>query len=217
MSPCITLPGCASLLIDHHLSLYFVFSVQFSSVAQQCLTLQPHGLQHARLPCPSPTPGVYPNPYPLCRCCHPSILSSVVPKVGIERTYLKRVKVIYDKPRANIILNGEELKTFLLKSGTRQFSSVAQSCETLRDPMNRSMPGLPVQHQLLEFTQTHVHWVGNAIQPFHPLSSSSSPALNLSQYQSLFKWVSSLHQVVIVFAFQLQHQSFQGIFRGDLL
>ena len=101
--------------------------------------------------------------------------------MGIERTYLKRVKVIYDKPRANIILNGEELKTFLLKSGTRQFSSVAQSCETLRDPMNRSMPGLPVQHQLLEFTQTHVHWVGNAIQPFHPLSSSSSPALNLSQ------------------------------------
>ena len=64
-----------------------------------------------------------------------------------------------------------------------QFSSVAQSCLTLCDPMNRSMPGPPVHHQLLEFTQTHVHWVGDAIQPSHPLSSPSSPAFNLSQHQ----------------------------------
>ena len=61
--------------------------------------------------------------------------------------------------------------------------------------MNRSTPGLPVHHQLLESTQTHVHWVGDAIQPSHPLSSHSPPALNLSQYQSLFQWVSSSHQV----------------------
>ena len=68
-----------------------------------------------------------------------------------------------------------------------QFSSVAQSCPTLCDPMNRSTPGLPVHHQLLEFTQTHVHRVGDAIQPSHPLSSPSPPALNPSQHQSLFQ------------------------------
>ena len=70
-----------------------------------------------------------------------------------------------------------------------QFSSVAQSCPILCDPMNRSTPGLPVHHQLPEFTQTHVHWVSDAIQPSHPLSSPSPPALNLSQHQGLFKWV----------------------------
>ena len=90
-----------------------------------------------------------------------------------------------------------------------QFSSVAQSCPTLRDPMNRRMPGLPVHHQLLEFTQTHVHWVGDAIQPSQPLLSPSPPALNLSQHQDLFKWVSSSHQVAKVLEFQLQHQSFK--------
>jgi len=77
-----------------------------------------------------------------------------------------------------------------------QFSSVAQSYPTLCDPMNCSTPGLPVHHQPLEFTQTHVHWVGDAIQPSHPLSSPSPPALNLSQPQGLFKWDSSSHQVV---------------------
>ena len=97
-----------------------------------------------------------------------------------------------------------------------QFSSVAQSCPTLCDPMDRSTPVLPVHHQLTEFTQTHVHWVGDAIQPSHPLSSPS-PALNLSQHQSLFKWVSSSHQVAKVLEFQLQHQSFQWIFGTDLL
>ena len=76
-----------------------------------------------------------------------------------------------------------------------QFSSVVQSCLTLCDPMVCSTPGLPVHHQLLEFTQTHVHWVGDAIQPSHPLPSPSPPAFNLSQHQGLFKWVSSLHQV----------------------
>ena len=75
--------------------------------------------------------------------------------------------------------------------GSVQFSSVAQSCPTLCDPMNHSTPGLPVHHQLLESTQTHVHCVGDAIQPSHPLSSLSPPALNLSQHQGLLKWVSS--------------------------
>ena len=98
-----------------------------------------------------------------------------------------------------------------------QFSSVTQSCLTLCDPMNRSMPGLPVHHQLLEFTQTHIHWVGEAIQPSHPLSSPSPPAFNLSQHQGLFKWVSSLHQVAKMLEFQLQHQSFQWTPRTDFL
>ena len=71
-----------------------------------------------------------------------------------------------------------------------QFSSVTQLCPTLCDPMNCSMPGLPVHYQLSESTQTHVHWVSDTNQPSHPLSSHSPPALNLSQYQGLFKWVS---------------------------
>ena len=98
-----------------------------------------------------------------------------------------------------------------------QFSSVAQLCLTLFNPMGCSMPGLPVHHQFPQFGQTHVHWVGDAIQPSHPLSPPSPPAFNLSQHQSLFKWVSSSHQVAKVLEFQLQHQSFQWIFRTDFL
>ena len=75
--------------------------------------------------------------------------------------------------------------------------------------MNHSTPGLPVHYQLPEFTQTHVHWVGDAIQPSHPLSSPFPPAFSLSQYQGLFQWVSCSHQAAIVLEFQLQHQSFQ--------
>ena len=98
-----------------------------------------------------------------------------------------------------------------------QFSSVAQSCPTLCDPMNRSTPGLPVHHQIPEFTQTHVHWVGDAIQPSHPLLPPSPPAPNPSQHQGLFQWVNSLHEVAKVLEFQLQHQSFQWTLRTDLL
>ena len=98
-----------------------------------------------------------------------------------------------------------------------QFSSFTQSCSTPYDPVNSSMPGLPVHHQLLESTQTHVHWVGDAIQPSHPLSSPSPLALILSQHQGLFRWVSSSHVVAKVLEFQLQHQSFQWTPRTDLL
>ena len=84
-----------------------------------------------------------------------------------------------------------------------EFSSVAQSCPTLWDPMNCSTPGLPVHHQLPEFIQTHVHQVGDAIQPSHPLSSPSPPAPNPSQHQSLFQWVNSSHEVAKVLEFQL--------------
>ena len=98
-----------------------------------------------------------------------------------------------------------------------QFTSVTQSCPTLCNPMDCSTPGLPVHHQLLEFTQTHVHWVGDAIQLPHPLSSPFPPAFNLSQHQGLFKWVSSSHQVAKVLEFQIQHRSFQWTFRTDFL
>jgi len=83
--------------------------------------------------------------------------------------------------------------------------------------MDCSMPGLPVHHRHPEFTLTHVHWVGDAIQPSHSPSSPSPPALSLSQHQGLFKWVSSSHQVAKVLEFQLQHQSFQRTPRTDLL
>ena len=98
-----------------------------------------------------------------------------------------------------------------------QFSSFTQSCLTLCDPMDCSTPGLPVHHQVPELTQTHVHWVSDAIQPSHALSSPSPPAFNLSQHQGLFKWVSSSHQVAKVLKFQLKHQPFQWIFRIDFL
>ena len=84
-----------------------------------------------------------------------------------------------------------------------QFSSVPQSCLTFWDPMNRTTPGLPVHHQLPEFTQTHIHWVSDAIQPSYSLSSPSPPAPNPSQHQSLFQWVNSSHEVAKVLEFQL--------------
>ena len=98
-----------------------------------------------------------------------------------------------------------------------QFSSVTQLCPTLCDPMDHSTPGLPVHHQLPEFTQTHVHWVSDAIQPSHPMSSPSPPSPNPSQHQSLFQWVNSSHEVAKVLEFQLQHHSFQRNPRADLL
>ena len=84
-----------------------------------------------------------------------------------------------------------------------QFSSVAQSCPTFCNPMNCSTSGLPVHHQLPEFTQTHVHCVSDAIQPSHPLSSPSPPAPSPSQHQSLFQGVNSSHEVAKVLEFQL--------------
>ena len=97
------------------------------------------------------------------------------------------------------------------------FSSVQSLSLTLCDPMDCSTPGFPVHHQLLEFTQTHVHRVSDAIQPSHPLSSPFPPAPNPSQHQGLFQWVSSSHEVAKVLEFQLQHQSFQWTPKTDLL
>ena len=87
-----------------------------------------------------------------------------------------------------------------------QFISVAQSCPTLYDPMDCNMQGFPVFHQLPELAQTQVHWVSDAFQPSHPLSSPSPPAFSVSQHQGLLQWVSSSHQVAKVLEFQLQHQ-----------
>ena len=98
-----------------------------------------------------------------------------------------------------------------------QFSSVAQSCSTLCDPMDCNTTVFPVHDQHLELTQTHVHRVGDAIQPSHPLSSPFLPTFNLSHHQGLFKWVSSSHQVPKLLEFQLQYRSFQWIFRTDFL
>ena len=104
----------------------------------------------------------------------------------------------------------------LLGFSSVQFSSIPQSCPTLCDPMNCSTPGLPVHHQLPEFTQTHIHLVRDAIQPSHPPLSPFPPAPNPSQHQSLFQWVNSSHEVAKVLEFQLQHQSFQRTPRADL-
>ena len=100
---------------------------------------------------------------------------------------------------------------------TLLISSVVQSCLTLCHCMDCSTPGFPIHYQLPEPTQIHVHCISDAIQPSHPLLSPTPPAFNLSLHQGLFQWVSSSHQVAKLFKFQLHHQSFQWIFRTDLL
>ena len=120
-------------------------------------------------------------------------LIAVVPKIiflVFGKIFLAP-KVTPSRGWSSVFLAELPTQTWWIEVG---FSSVAQSCPTLCDPIDRSMPGLSVHHQLLEFTQTHVHWVGDAIQPTHPLSSPSLPTFNLSQHQGLFQWVSSLHQ-----------------------
>ena len=105
-----------------------------------------------------------------------------------------------------------------INGGRKVLFSSVQSLSHVRlcNPMNCSTPGLPVHHQLLETTETHVHWAGDAIQPPDPLSTPS-PTFILSQHQGLFQWVSSSHQVTRVLEFQLPHQFFQWIFRSDFL
>ena len=105
------------------------------------------------------------------------------------------------------------IHVYMIHTVSVQFSLVTQSCLTLCNPMDCSTPSLPVHHQFPEFTQPHVHWLHDAIQPSHPLSSPSPPNFNLCQHQGLFKWVSSSQQVAKVLEFQLQHQSLQWIFR----
>ena len=126
-------------------------------------------------------------------------------------------KLVPNRKRSTAKLYMLSLCLFNLYVSSVQFSSVPLPCLTLCDPTNHSTPGLPVHQQLLGSTQIHVHWVGDAIQPSHPLLSLSPPALSLSQHEGLFTWVKSSHQVAKVLKFQLQHQSFQWIPRTDLL
>ena len=115
--------------------------------------------------------------------------------------------------KCSMLLQGPP--SFLLMDQSVQFNSVTQSCPTLCDTMDCSLPGFPVHHQLPELAQTHVHQVGDAILPSHPLLPPSPPAFSLSQHQGLFQRVSSLHRVAKVLEFQLQHQFFQWTLRTD--
>ena len=116
---------------------------------------------------------------------------------------LNHPKHIVHKMEALTLFSSKPVTHFVNSISSVQFSSVTRLCPTLCDPMNCSTPGLPVHHQLLEFTKINVHRVGDAIQPSHHRSSPSPPAPNPSQHQSLFQWVNSLHQVEKVLEFQL--------------
>ena len=107
------------------------------------------------------------------------------------------------------------MRVGVLSFWSPKYSSVAQSCPTLCDPMDCGTPGFPVLHHLPEFVLTHVHWVGNTIQLSQTLSCPSPPAFNLSQHQGIFQWVSCSRQVAKVLELPLQHQFFQWIFRVD--
>ena len=128
------------------------------------------------------------------------------------KNFMEIKKACYKK--ANESIKVVHRGKFIVISSVK-FSSVAQSCPTLCNPMNCSTPGLPVHHQLPEFTQTHIHRVSDAIQPSHPPSSPSPPAPNPSQHQSLFQWVNYSHEVAKVLEFQLQHHFLQRNPRAD--
>ena len=146
---------------------------------------------------PHPTPGTSASPL---RPCRPT-LACLWPQPGRQACSWSPAK-----PHPALSLSPSPAGQ---AENTVQFSSVAQSCLTLCNPMDCSTPGLPVHHQFPELAQIHVHRVGDALQPSHPLSSPSPPAFSLPQHQSLFQGVSSLHQVAEVLELQLQHQSFQ--------
>ena len=155
-----------------------------------------HGIPRQEYWSGIPTPGDIPNP-------------------GIEPISLRLLHwQVYSLPLAPSGKPNIKLKPCIYRHAKHyQFISVTQLCLTLCNPMDCSTPGFLVRHQLPELAQTHVYRVDDAIQPSHPLSSP----YHLSQHQGLFQWVSSFHQVAKVLEFQLQHQSFQWIFRTDFL
>ena len=185
-------------------------------------SMQPHERQYTRLPCPSPSPRVCSDSYTLSMWCHLAISSIVT---------------LFSFCPQSFAASGSFSMSWVFTSGGQSIGTSASasvlpvniqdwfpfsSVQSLRSvqllhPMDCSMPGFPVHHQLLELAQTHVHRVSDAIQPSHPLSSPSLPTFNLSQHQGLFWWVSSSHQEAKVSERQLQHQSFQWIFRTDFL
>ena len=173
-------------------------------------SLQPRGRQHARLPSPSLSTGVCSNSCPLMLSNHlilhcPLLLvPSVFPSIRVFSRE-SALHIRWPKCCSFSISPYNEYSGLI----SFQFSSVAQSCLTLCNPMDGSTPGFAVHHQLPELAQTHVHRVSDAIQPSYPLTSPSPPAFNLFQHQGLFRRVCSSHQVAKVLEFQLQHQSFQ--------
>ena len=125
--------------------------------------------------------------------------------------------ILYDFFKYSSTLFSSQKVDIRVSQSVQSFSPVIQSCPSLSNPMDCSTPGFSVHHKLPEFAQTHVHRVSDDIQPSHPLFSPSPLAFSLSQHQGLFKWVSSSHQMAKILEFQLQHQSFQWIFRTDFL
>ena len=121
----------------------------------------------------------------------------------VDWHYTNQIAMIWQTNCKVGLIDSEQYLGKIVNAYRISFISVSQSCLTLCDPRNQSSPGLPVHHQLPEFTQTHFHRVGDAIQPSHPLSSPSPPAPNPSQNQSLFQWVNSSHEVAKVLEFQL--------------
>ena len=178
-------------------------------------SLQPHGLQHTRPPCPSPTPRACSNSCPwssdAIQLSHP--LSSPSPPAFNFHQHQGLLQGVSSSHQVATVLEIQlsiSLPINLLLFSCSVVSNSLQPHELQhnRPPCPSPTPGV---------YSTHIHWVGDTIQPSHPLSSPSPPASNLSQHQGLFKWVSSSHQVATVLEFQLQHQSFQWIFRTDLL
>ena len=144
---------------------------------------RPQRWQPTRLPCPWDSPGK---------------------NTGVVCHFLLQCMKVKSESEV-----AQSCPTTTIGNSSVKIISVIQSCPTLFNPRDCSMPGFPVPHQVLEFTQTHVNRVSDSIQPSHPLSSPSPPTFNLSPHQGLFQGVSSSHQVAKVLEFQLQHQSFQ--------
>ena len=146
-------------------------------------------------------------------CCY---LNSPIPRALNLAVFSAWTALLPDICTANVFTSSSLDSSIVLSvKPILTCCSVTQSCSTLWDPMDCSTSGFPVLYYLLEFA--HIHWVNNAILPSHPLLPPSPPALNLSQHRSLFWWVSSLHQVARLLELQLQHQSFQWIFKTDFL
>ena len=168
---------------------------------------------------PGPAPHYVSSPPPPSSSSPPPLSSpqQVTCTESLMYTRLLLERYYLGEKKNSIILPIVQMRTIGPEGSLVQFSSVAQSCPALCDPMDCSTPGFPVHHQLPELTQTHVHRVGDTIQPSHPLLSLYLPAFYLSQHQGLLQWVSSLHQVAKESELQLQHQSFQWIFMTDFL
>ena len=188
-----------------------MFSKLFFNLSVMSNSLQLCGLQYARLLWPSLPLRVCSNSYPLSRWCHPTTSSSVIPFFSCSQSFPESLNLLskWREERNLTVALGAIMVTFSV-----QYSSVPQSCPTLCTPMDCSTPNLPVHHQLPEFTQIHVDWVGDGIQPSHPLLTPSPPTFNFFQHQGLFKGIRPSHQVAKVLEFQLQHISPSNKYSG---